>query len=178
MLRTEEPTVHFCITATTRSPRPGERDGVDYLFYSEPEFLLRAERGEFLEFARVPPIVGNLYGTPEAEVYGPLSRGCDVFLQVDVQGARSVRAKIPTAVSIFLRPPDIDALRRRLSSRGTETNDDLERRLANAMVEMASEPEFTYTVINAEGRLSAAVAHVRAIMTIERARWRASRQNS
>ena len=170
LLRVREPAVHYLITATTRSPRPGERDGVDYFFLSEPEFQDRKDRGEFLEWARVPPSTGFLMGSPKGQVEEALARGQDAFAQVDVQGARSIRAAMPEAVLIFLRPPDVDTLRRRLAGRATETDEELQRRLNNASAELASEPEFDYSITNHDGRLDEAVEQVRAIMRNERAR--------
>src|SRR5207247_7223662 len=120
-LRTKMPDMHFCITATTRPPRPGEVHGGDYFFYSEEHFLSLVASGAFLEYARVPPPDGPLYVTPRAAVEHAFARGQDVFLQVDVQGARSVRALVPDTVTLFLRSPDLEALRRRLQGRATET---------------------------------------------------------
>lgn len=164
LLRATEPGVHFCVTATTRQPRPSERHGVDYYFYSEEEFQRLAAEGAFLEHARIPPGVGYLYGTPKAPILERLPRGEDVFAQVDVQGARSIRAQVPGAVLIFLKPPDPETLRRRLVGRGTESAADLERRLENARTELGCEPEFDYSVVNADGQLEAAVTHVRSIL--------------
>jgi guanylate kinase len=166
-LRDLEPEIRYCITATTRPPRPGERDGVDYYFLSREEFLERVDRGDFLEYAEVPPSGGNLYGSPRQQVIDALAEGRDVLLQVDVQGARSVRALMP-ATTIFLCPPDVETLRRRLISRGTERTADMERRLANAEVELCRADEFDYTVVNADGRLDDAVNDLRAILARER----------
>jgi guanylate kinase len=140
------------------------------LFLSEPEFQERQNRGEFLEWARVPPSIGFLMGSPKGQVEEALARGQDVFAQVDVQGARSIRAAMPDAVLIFLRPPDLETLQRRLVVRATEASDDRRRRLENATAELASEPEFDYSITNYDGRLEDAVEQVRAIMRNERAR--------
>jgi guanylate kinase len=163
-----EPALYFCVTATTREPRPGERHGVDYFFLERDEFLQRVERGEFLEYAQVPPGVGNLYGSPRQEVLEELEAGRDVFLQVDVQGARSVRSQLDEARTIFLKPPDMETLRHRLMKRGTEPTPEMERRLANAEVEMAAESEFQYSVVNPDNKLDEAIARVREIMRAER----------
>jgi guanylate kinase len=165
-LRQEEPEVCYCITATTRPPRSGERHGVDYYFYTEQEFLGLESGGELLEWARVPPPDGPFYGTPLRQIRTALEEGRDLFLQVDVQGARSVRARIPNAVTVFLRPPDLDTLAWRLGLRRTEAP--RERRLLNARAELAREPEFDYAVVNWDGRLDEAVARVREIMQAER----------
>jgi guanylate kinase len=166
-LKALEPEVYYCVTATTRAPRPGERDGADYFFLSRDEFLERAERGEFLEYAQVPPGTGNLYGSPRQQVIDALAEGRDVFLQVDVQGARSVRSQLAEARTIFLKPPDMPTLRYRLHKRGTELTPDMERRLANAEVEMRAEPEFQYSAVNADDQLDEAIARVREIMRVE-----------
>jgi guanylate kinase len=169
-LRAREPRVHYAITATTRAPRPGEQHGVDYLFCSEQEFLELLDRGGFVEYARIPPPDGCLYGTPRSEVTEPIERGEDGFVQVDVQGARSIRAMVPDAVLIFLKPPDVPTLRQRLVGRGTEATPEMERRLENALVELACEPEFGYVVVNASGELNAAVERVLEIIRTERGR--------
>jgi guanylate kinase len=169
-LRAAEPNLHFCITATTRAPRPGEQHGIDYFFYSNDEFERLRDEREFLEWANIPPGSPKLYGTPKAQVERALQEGRDVFLQVDVQGARSVRHRIPNAILIFLKPEGVEVLRQRLVGRGTETTPDMESRLNNAVVELRSEPEFDYTVVNADGRLDQAVSQVLAIMDQERRR--------
>ena len=173
-LREREPNVYFCVTATTRAPRPGEQEGIDYFFLEEQEFLARIDRGEFLEHARVPPGHGRLYGSPCEPVFAAIEDGRDVFLQVDVQGAQSIRSRIPEAITIFLKPPNPETLRQRLAKRGTETDEDVERRLANALVELARESEFDHSVINADGGLDAAVADVQAVMS--RARSKAAKR--
>ena len=144
VLRAREPGVHYLITATTRAPRPGERDGVDYHFFSEADFQQSRERGAFLECARIPPRTGFLYGSPRDQVEEALARGQDVFAQVDVQGARSIRAQLPDAVLIFLKPPDLLTLQRRLADRATEASDEMTDRLENARAELACEVEFDH----------------------------------
>src|SRR5439155_10619293 len=161
---------HFCTTATTRPPRPGEVHGVDYFFYSEEHFLSLVASGAFLEYARVPPPDGPLYGTPRAEVEDAFAQGQDVFLQVDVQGARSVRALVPDTVTLFLRSPDIETLRRRLQGRATETDVEQERRLRNAEVEMGYEGEFDYSAVNDDGALERTLGEVAEIIEDERRR--------
>jgi guanylate kinase len=169
-LRAREPDVHFAITATTRAPRPGEQHGVDYYFCTEQEFRQLLDWGGFVEHARIPPPDGCLYGTPRTEVTEPIQHGKDGFVQVDVQGARSIREIVPDAVLIFLKPPDVATLRSRLIGRGTEATPEMERRLENALLELASEPEFRYVVVNADGQLDAAIEQVREIMRVERSR--------
>ena len=173
-LRAREPDLHFCVTATTRAPRTGERHGVDYYFYSEAEFLSLLDKGQLLEYARVPPETGYYYGTPRAEVEPIVVAGKDVFTQADVQGARSLRSQVPSAVLIFLKPPDVETLRRRLVGRAAEPAPEMQGRLANAQAELGCEPEFDYAVVNADGALEKAVAEVGAIIRAERARSRES----
>ena len=169
-LRQEDPSIYCCVTATTRPPRPSERHGVDYYFYSEQEFLRLEADGRFLEWARVPPPDGPLYGTPIWEIWRPLEWKRNALLQVDVQGARRVRSRIPNAMTIFLKAPDAEALVRRIASRGTEDPRERDRRLQNARAELAQESDFDYVVVNPDGRLDEAVARVREIMRAERAR--------
>lgn len=169
-LKALEANLYFCVTATTRRPRPGERDGVDYHFLSPDEFARRVAAGSFLEWARVPPPDGPFYGTPAAEVERASREGRDAFLQVDVQGAASVRAVSPGAITIFLRPSSVDALQARVRQRGTEMPDDMARRLANTRSELEHENDFDYSVVNDDGCLDVAVARVMEIVKAERAR--------
>jgi guanylate kinase len=178
LLKSREPDLHFCVTATTRSPRPGERHGVDYYFYDEAEFLRLIDLGKLLEYARVPPGSGYYYGTPREEVEPFVEASRDVFTQADVQGARSLRAQVPTAVLVFLKPPDVDTLRRRLLGRGAEGLPEMQRRLANAQAELGCESEFDYAVVNADGALDDAVEQVRAIMRGTRTREMSSKSGS
>src|SRR5439155_23250875 len=170
LLRVRQPDLHFCVTATTRPRRAGERDGVDYHFYSERDFLRLLDQGKLLEYARVPPDIGYYMGTPRDEVEPVLAAGRDVFTQADVQGARSLRAQVPTAVLIFLKPPDLDTLRGRLVRRATESEAEMRNRLANAQAELGFEPEFDYSIVNPDGRLEEAVAEIEAIIRDERKR--------
>ncbi len=170
LLRVRQPDLRFCVTTTTRPPRAGERDGVDYYFYSEADFLRLLDEGKLLEYARVPPDIGYYMGTPRDEVEPVLAAGRDVFTQADVQGARSLRAQVPTAVLIFLKPPDVETLRRRLVRRATESEAEMRDRLANAQAELGFEPEFDYSIVNADGRLEEAAAEVEAIIRDERKR--------
>jgi guanylate kinase len=170
ILRAREPQLHFCITATTRTPRAGEHHGVDYFFYAEDEFLRLLDQGGLLEYARVPPESGYYYGTPRDQVEPIIASGRDVFTQADVQGARNLRAQVPTAVLIFLKPPDPETLRRRLVGRGAEAAPEMRRRLENAQAELGRELEFDYSVVNFDGALDDAVERVRAIMREARER--------
>lgn len=144
---------------TTRPPRPGETHGVHYRFVEDAEFDRLVSRGAFLEWAEV---FGHRYGTPAEEVDRLRAEGRDVLLEVDVQGARSVRDRVPDAVLVFLQPPSEEELARRLEARGTETGEVLERRLAEARAEMAQAAWFDHVVVN--DRIERAVGEVLAII--------------
>jgi guanylate kinase len=168
-LREHEPDVHFAVTATTRDPRPGEREGVDYYFKSQAALRGLLERGELLEHATVH---GRLYGVPLDPIREALGRGADVFVQVDVQGMRTIRRRIPAAVTLFLYVPKLEDLADRLQQRATESPDELARRLATAVDEIDQLAEFDYAVPNPQGELEQAVADVQAIIRAERRRAR------
>jgi guanylate kinase len=136
---------HFSVSYTTRAPRPGERDGLDYHFIDCAAFERMAAAGEFMEFAEVH---GNLYGTSRTEVEGRLERGCDVFLDIDVQGARQVRASVPDAVKVFIFPPSHAELRRRLVARRQDDDATITLRIRNAVQEMREYAEFDFVIIN------------------------------
>ena len=144
-LRAEHPEVWLSVSATTRFPRPGETHGVHYRFVSREEFAELVESGGLLEWAE---FAGNLYGTPRQPVLDHLAAGRPVVLEIDLQGARQVRAVMPGAKLVFLAPPSWDELVRRLTGRGTEDAAVVERRLAVARDEMAAEPEFDVTLVN------------------------------
>ncbi len=146
-LRRRHPGIWLSVSATTRKPRAGEKDGEQYYFLSEEDFREKASRGEFLEWAEVH---GNLYGTPRARVEEELERGRDVVLEIDVQGARQVRSRQPQAVSIFILPPSMQVLEERLRLRGTEEEDELRRRLRKAEEECGEGREYSYVVVNDE----------------------------
>ena len=144
-LRAEHPEVWLSVSATTRFPRPGETHGVHYRFVSREEFAELVESGGLLEWAE---FAGNLYGTPRQPVLDNLAAGRPVVLEIDLQGARQVRAQMPGAKLVFLAPPSWDELVRRLTGRGTEDDAVVEQRLAVARDEMAAEPEFDVTLVN------------------------------
>ena len=158
-LLAERPEMAFSVSATTRAPRPGERDGVQYRFLSDEEFDSLIAADAFLEWAE---IFGYRYGTPAAPVEEVLSAGRDVILEIDVQGARRVRSKVPEAILVFLRPPSEGELARRLEERGTEAAADLERRLTEARSELAEAGWFDHQVVN--DRVERAAAEVLAII--------------
>ncbi|MGW1819675.1 guanylate kinase [Streptomyces sp. NPDC002125] len=144
-MRKVHPEVWLSVSATTRKPRPGERNGVHYFFVDNEEFDKLIANGELLEWAE---FAGNRYGTPRRAVLDRLESGEPVLLEIDLQGARLVRQSMPEAQLVFLAPPSWDELVRRLTGRGTEEADVIERRLAAAKVELAAEAEFDTTLVN------------------------------
>jgi guanylate kinase len=155
------------VTATDRPRRPEEVHGVDYYFYSKDEFERMIERGEFLEHAWV---YGQHKGIPKAHVLEALNTGQDVVMRLDVQGAETVKALIPAAISVFLTCESEEELILRLRERRTESEDALQRRLETARGEMACIPEFDYVVVNHRSSLDAAVDDVAAIIRAEHCR--------
>jgi guanylate kinase len=139
------PAVTTAVSATTREPRPGEREGEHYHFLSRAAFADAVRRDEFLEWVEYN---GNLYGTLRAEVQGKLETGLDVILEIELQGARTIRRVLPASVSIFLAPPSRTALARRLAGRGTDSRKARAARLRIAEVELAAGSEFDHVVIN------------------------------
>ncbi|MET7446949.1 guanylate kinase [Streptomyces sp. NPDC053707] len=144
-MRKVHPEVWLSVSATTRKPRPGERNGVHYFFVDNEEFDKLIANGELLEWAE---FAGNRYGTPRQAVLDRLEAGEPVLLEIDLQGARLVRQSMPEAQLVFLAPPGWDELVRRLTGRGTESQEVIERRLAAAKVELAAEAEFDTTLVN------------------------------
>jgi guanylate kinase len=145
-IRDEYPEVHISVSATTRAPRPGEVEGRDYYFVDDAEFDRMIESGEMLEYATVHN--SYRYGTPAAPIRRELEASHPVLLEIDLQGARQVRAAMPEARLVFLLPPSWDELVRRLIGRGTESPEEQERRLATAKVELAAQNEFDARVVN------------------------------
>jgi guanylate kinase len=160
LLRERVPELALSVSATTRPPRPGEEDGVDYHFLSDAEFARRVEAGEFVEWAEYS---GRRYGTLRSELQRHLDEGRPVVLEIELQGARQVREAMPEAVQIFIEPPDREALKDRLVGRGTDDPDAIARRLAVAERELAAAGEFQYRVVN--DRLDEAVARLVEIVT-------------
>ncbi|WP_432092465.1 guanylate kinase [Streptomyces sp. bgisy100] len=144
-MRKAHPEVWLSVSATTRKPRPGEQDGVQYFFVDDGEFDKLIANGELLEWAE---FAGNRYGTPRRAVLDRLEAGEPVLLEIDLQGARLVRESMPEAQLVFLAPPSWDELVRRLTGRGTEAPEIIERRLEAAKVELAAESEFDTTLVN------------------------------
>jgi guanylate kinase len=139
------PGLELAVSATTREPRPGERDGVDYYFLSDAEFDRRVINGEFVEHA---DYAGRRYGTLRAELERRLATGASVVLEIELQGARQVAEAVPDAVRIFIAPPSEEALRARLVGRGTDRPEQVSSRLATAREELAAQPEFDDVVVN------------------------------
>ena len=140
-----QPQVRVSVSHTTRAMRPGEVDGVNYHFVSREEFLARLERNEFLEHGEV---FGNLYGTSQRWLEQTLAEGYDLILEIDWQGAQQVRKLMPQAKSIFILPPTQEALRHRLTNRGQDSGEIIERRMREAVSEMSHYVEYDYLVIN------------------------------
>jgi guanylate kinase len=144
-LRERLPELEPTVSATTRPPRPGERDGVDYHFLTPAQFAGRVDAGDFLEHANYS---GHRYGTLRSEVSSRLRRGVPVVLEIEVQGARQVRQAMPEAVAVFIAPPSMDALRSRLERRGTDGPDQVQARLRTAERELEAREEFPHVVVN------------------------------
>jgi guanylate kinase len=140
--------VHLSVSATTRTPRQGEVDGVDYFFLNQDEFKLLIETGQMLEFAVVHG--SNYYGTPRQPVETAIAAGKHVILEIDIQGARLVKAARPETKTIFIAPPTWSDLVARLKARGTESETEQETRLSTAKVELEAQTEFDHVVINDE----------------------------
>ena len=156
------PQLELSVSATTRAPRDGEVDGRDYHFLERADFDRRADAGEFLEFATYS---GNRYGTLRSEIERRLQRGRSVVLEIEVQGARQVRAAMPESVQIYIAPPEPAALRERLLGRGKDTDEAIDERLAVAAQELAAQDEFAYRVVNDE--LDRAADELEAIVRAE-----------
>jgi guanylate kinase len=162
-VRERHPDVWISVSVTTRSPRPGEQDGVHYFFVSDDDFDGMVERGDLLEWAVVHQ--SARYGTPRGPVEEALAAGRLALLEIDLQGARQVRSTMPDALFVFLKPPSWDELVRRLVGRGTETESERTRRLETALEELAAEREFDVTVVNHE--IHAAADELVALMMLE-----------
>ena len=145
LLRQKHPEISYSISATTRQPRPGEQDGVNYYFYSRERFQEMIDQGQLLEWADV---YGNYYGTPKQKVLDRLNAGEDILLEIDTQGALNVMKVMPEGLFIFLLPPSLEELAARLKGRGTETEESLHRRLGAAVDEIKLAAKYRYVVVN------------------------------
>lgn len=155
----KHPELRFSISYTTRAPRKNEADGVDYLFVDEQEFLRLRDAGEMLEFAQV---FDNFYATSRSQVEKHLADDRDVILEIDWQGARQVRESMPECVSVFILPPSVDELERRLRDRRTDSPEVIARRLNDALSDMSHWDEFDYVIINDD--LNRAIADLEAVL--------------
>jgi guanylate kinase len=144
-LMREDPSLKFSVSYTTRPPRPGEKDGVDYHFVDDAAFLAMRSRGEFLESAEVH---GYRYGTSKKVILDALQRGDDLILEIDWQGAQQVRKLYPESIGIFIKPPSIAELEHRLRARGQDSESVIRRRMENAREELKHAGEFKYAIIN------------------------------
>ncbi len=139
------PELELSVSATTRRPRPGERDGVEYHFLTPAEFECHVDAGDFVEHATYS---GNQYGTLRSELERRVADGSPVVLEIEVQGARQVREAIPEALAVFIAPPSLEGLRTRLVGRGTDSPDQVDERLGTAEAELEARPEFAHVVVN------------------------------
>jgi len=158
---------HYVVTATTRLQRAKEKNGVNYHFLSEEEFQQMRDKGELLEWAKV---YGNYYGVPRDEIRRALSKGKDVILKLDVQGAAAIKKILPQAVFIFLMAASVEELRRRLEQRHSESSVELTLRQEKAEEEMKSLPLFDYVITNRQGELDDAISQIGAIVVAEKCR--------
>jgi guanylate kinase len=159
------PGLAFSVSYTTRAPRGTEQDGREYFFVDEPAFRAMIDRGDFLEWADV---YGHLYGTSALQVASERATGGDIILEIDVQGAESIRHRVPDAISIFILPPSFNLLRNRLVARATDSAADLARRLKGAAAEVAQYQHFDYVILNDE--INRASQQLASIIYAERAR--------
>ena len=170
MLLDSESAVHLSISFTTRSPRPGEQNGREYHFVDAETFRGMIDRHEFLEWAEVH---GNFYGTSKKWIADQLAGGNDVLLEIDWQGAQQVRQLFPEAIGIFILPPSMEELTRRLTGRGTDSAEVISRRLAAAQAEMRHVGEFDYVIIN--DQLAQALEELLAVVRASRLSFGAQR---
>ena len=161
-LLSEMPEMYYSISATTRQPRDGETDGVEYFFISVEDFKKKIAEGKFLEYAEV---YGNFYGTPLYKIEEHLTGGRNVLLEIDTQGALKVMEKIPDGVFIFLLPPSLEELYNRIKNRGTESEETLQRRFNSAKNEIEVGKKYKYAVVN--DSVDAAVEKIKSIITAE-----------
>jgi guanylate kinase len=159
------PNLSYSVSYTTRAPRAGETNGREYFFVSELQFEEMLQRGDFLESANVH---GHFYGTSREQVQRERAAGRDIILEIDVQGAASIRGLIDDAVTVFILPPSFEVLRQRLIARGTDTSGDLERRLRGAPAEVQQYKDFQYVILNDD--VECAANQLAAIISAERTR--------
>jgi len=158
--------LYYSISMTTREPRVGEQDGIDYFFVSKEEFEKRIEKGAFLEYAQVHR--DHYYGTPKDIILDKLNKGIDVILEIEIHGAVQVNDQMPNAIFIFIMPPDMETLVKRLKKRGTETKEKMIERIKTAYQEINEASTYNYVVVNDE--LDSAVKKVDSIIISEKCR--------
>lgn len=161
----KDDSLYYSISATTRAPREGEQDGVNYHFITKEEFEQRIAQGGMLEYAQY---CGNYYGTPKKEVEQMRDAGRDVILEIEVEGAMKVRALCPDAVFLFIAPPSVEELRRRLNKRGTEAAEVIEERVSQASRELSYANRYDYIIVN--GELEKAIQDFRTVVRAEKLR--------
>jgi len=161
----ETTNIDLSVSMTTRNPRPGEIHGKNYYFVSEEEFLTHVKNGGLLEYAKV---YGNYYGTPKEAVMNLLNQNRDVVLEIDIQGALKIKETYPNGIFIFILPPSMKELRKRITGRGSETEDDINLRLGESLKEISYIDKYDYCVVNDE--LDEAVDRVAAIIKAEHSR--------
>lgn len=159
------PDLRYSVSATTRPPRPGEKDGVNYYFLQDSEFQAMIDRGEFLEWAE---FAGYRYGTPRRFVEESLEQGLTVITDIDIQGAKQIKQRMPDGVFVFLLPPSIEELEKRLYGRGTDSSEAIDRRLKIALEEVAAIVDYDYWILNRD--LEDACEQLVAIIQAERAK--------
>ena len=160
--------LHLSVSDTTRSPREGEKNGINYSFITKEQFLTKIDEGAYLEWAEV---YGNFYGTPKAAVENNLKNGVDTLLEIDTQGASLIKECFPDGVFIFIAPPDYETLASRLRGRATDSEEVIKRRLNLFNEEIKQIPMYDYVVVNHEGKLEESVANIRSILTAEHHRF-------
>jgi guanylate kinase len=141
------PQIWLSVSATTRAPRQGEQEGVNYFFFSRERFEQQVQEGGFLEWAE---FAGNLYGTPRQPVEQHLAAGRPVLLEIELEGARQVRRSFPAGFQLFIKPPSFEELERRIRGRGTDSEEAIQRRLQRARIELAAEQEFDAALVNGD----------------------------
>ena len=161
------PTLGLSVSATTRAPRPGETDGVNYFFTTKEDFEERIKNGDILEYTTY---CGNYYGTLKSELAKSLDKGRDIILEIEVDGGSQVKKAFPDAVTIMLVPPSYSSLRARLEGRGTETSDVIEKRLMRARDELELAEKYDYIVVNEDGGIEKCADEIISIINTERLR--------
>jgi len=157
--------IWISVSCTTRKPRAGEMEGVNYYFLEKEEFLKKIDSEDFLEYAEV---YGNFYGTPKSNVLKMLEEGKDVILEIDIQGALKIKSSYPDGVFIFIMPPSMEELRNRITSRGSETPESLKTRMESAYGEISFASKYDYAVVNDE--VDCAVKRIESIIIAEKCR--------